>query len=163
MAEPEFDPKRALAYFIYYEESGMVYKGGGALLSSTCAMTKSILILETITGEFEITSLLVRTRFDRIDLESFENVHSVIKIIPEKKIKHLDRFTIALVIIDEQSENDNVLRPPELYIPLATRSYSPGEHKVTEFFIGWNEVRKLQLPKYLNNRNFSSFKYFQFI
>ena len=160
---PKFEPKRALAYFVYVKEHSLTYMGGGALLSSTCAITKTINILSVITKRLQRKNLRVATRSERLNLARLESHHAVLEIKPEKEPSQLDQDTIALVIISHTIKDHLGPKPPEHYIPLATRSYAPGKHEVTEFFVRWDAVRKLQLLEHLIVRNFSSFKYFQFI
>ena len=160
---PEFHPQRALAYFVYVGEKGLTCMGGGALLSSTCVITKTINILSVINKRLQIENLRVATRSERLNLAWLESHHAVKEILPEKELNPSDPDTMALVIIDAEIENHLGPKPPEHYIPLATRSYTPGKYGVTEFFVRWDEVRKLQLLEHLIVRNFSSFKYFQFI
>ena len=141
MAEPEFEPKKAMVYFIHVATYGLLNRGGGALLSSTCAIIKSLNILEFIRKEVSISQLRVGIGAERIDQMGNEPDHSAKNIIPESASEIDENSALALVILINLSDRPNMQRPSVQYIPLATRSYTPGKYKVTEFFIGWNEVR----------------------
>ena len=118
--------------------------GGGAILSKTSVIAPFIIFNRFYEeGQLDVLSfraVIGQRQFHQIHLECNHYVYEIKHNIGPDCDKN---DAIALVIIKDTSDDENTPSPSKVqHIPLATRSYIPGQHSVSESIIGWDEVSK---------------------
>ena len=118
--------------------------GGGALLSKKYAIAPFVIfskIYQKYQCHFSKFSVV-------IGLKKFEQTRTSYQH-PVQDIKHNvgpdcdEDEAIALVMINPLTEGNIYPLPSWVqHIPLATQSYTPGQHSVSESIIAWNVVSK---------------------
>ena len=141
-------PETALVSFVYTPAEYTF--GGGALLSRTFVIAPFIIFRRhyhssTITDfhNFAISLCRVAIRLNPFRSHQIHREHYITDIKHNVGPDCDRRNAIALVMIKPKSLGDATLPPSWVqHIPIASQSYTPGLHSVSESVIVWDEVSK---------------------
>ena len=137
----QLELKNALVCIMFIGDGKCI--GGGALLSSTTVIVPMKIFIDYYGGfYYKADYFNAVIGVDLLDISRSDCFHRVIEIIEGMDPNCLMESALALVIIEHTSLAGNSHPSWVPHIPLATQSYTEGEHTVSESVVVWNMVSK---------------------